>query len=178
MPAWKEVAMTVSASATSIRSAALAIFLTTACSCTQLPRTHSNNSTQGELPSSSCGLSTTSVEFKSGHPRTNESLASALASRSFDLKALVRDKQIIENNPHLKFDVIGYTDYNECNAVACKDLSAARAELVYRWLISRGISPKSLNPPNGRGSVMPLDIGETAEGRARNRRVEILQSVD
>jgi len=120
----------------------------------------------------------TSVEFKPGHPRSDESLASAVANRSFDLKALKRDKKIIKNYPHLKFDVIGYTDHHECTGVECKNLSAVRAKLVYQWLISRGVSAESLNPPAGRGSVMPLDIGETEEGRTRNRRVEISLSND
>ena len=53
------------------------------------------------------------------------------------------------------------------------ELSKRRAEAVGKYLISKGIDPKRLSY-KGYGSRYPIDSNETAEGRARNRRVEFI----
>lgn len=55
------------------------------------------------------------------------------------------------------------------------DLSAKRATSVMRILIAGGVSPKRLHAV-GRADTAPVADNATAEGRARNRRTEIVLS--
>ncbi|MBO0662956.1 peptidoglycan -binding protein [Jiella sp. MQZ9-1] len=50
-------------------------------------------------------------------------------------------------------------------------LSTARADAVVRFLISRGVPPNRL-AATGFGEYQPLDDADTADARARNRRIE------
>jgi len=52
------------------------------------------------------------------------------------------------------------------------DLSAARANSVVRYLVSRGASPNRLVSA-GFGEFQPLDTADTQEARNRNRRIEL-----
>jgi chemotaxis protein MotB len=52
------------------------------------------------------------------------------------------------------------------------ELSAARAISVARYLMGKGVSPQRL-AATGFGEFQPIDIGETAEAFARNRRLEL-----
>ncbi|MGB2437353.1 MAG: OmpA family protein, partial [Candidatus Puniceispirillales bacterium] len=51
------------------------------------------------------------------------------------------------------------------------ELSTARALSVVRYLIKSGIDPKRL-AANGYGEFQPIDLSDTAEARAKNRRIE------
>lgn len=62
-------------------------------------------------------------------------------------------------------DNVGGMDYNI-------DLSFRRARSVKNWLVSRGARP-SLISINGYGYSRPIADNATAEGRRRNRRVEV-----
>jgi chemotaxis protein MotB len=53
------------------------------------------------------------------------------------------------------------------------ELSAARASTVVRFLISHGVDPQRLSA-TGFADLHPIASNETAAGRARNRRVEIV----
>ncbi|MCS6858314.1 MAG: OmpA family protein, partial [Sandaracinaceae bacterium] len=53
------------------------------------------------------------------------------------------------------------------------ELSAARAVAVVRFLIENGISPGRLSAV-GHADTQPADTNETPEGRAHNRRIEIV----
>jgi len=52
-------------------------------------------------------------------------------------------------------------------------LSQKRAENVAQFMIAQGVSP-SLISTQGFGDADPVASNDTAEGRARNRRVEIV----
>lgn len=52
------------------------------------------------------------------------------------------------------------------------ELSSARAIAVVKYLVSRGVSPARL-AATGFGEFQPLDLGETSEALARNRRIEL-----
>ncbi|MCA0424553.1 MAG: peptidoglycan -binding protein [Proteobacteria bacterium] len=52
------------------------------------------------------------------------------------------------------------------------ELSSARAIAVVKYLVSRGVSPSRL-AATGFGEYQPLDLGETPEALARNRRIEL-----
>lgn len=53
------------------------------------------------------------------------------------------------------------------------ELSTARASMVVRFLIARGVHAPRLSA-SGYADLRPLDSNATAQGRARNRRVEIV----
>jgi len=52
------------------------------------------------------------------------------------------------------------------------ELSAARATTVVRFLQSAGVAPERLTA-SGRGEFSPVASNDDAEGRRKNRRIEI-----
>jgi OmpA-OmpF porin, OOP family len=62
-------------------------------------------------------------------------------------------------------DSIGTAAYNQ-------KLSVRRAEAVKAYLVSKGIEPNRIYT-EGKGKTQPIADNRTAEGRAKNRRVEI-----
>jgi outer membrane protein OmpA-like peptidoglycan-associated protein len=79
----------------------------------------------------------------------------------------------LANMPEVRLEVQGHTD-NVGSAAKNKKLSAARAESVVQYLVSKGIAKERLRP-FGYGSEKPMGDNKTAEGRAVNRRVELLR---
>ena len=73
----------------------------------------------------------------------------------------------------------GHTDNKPINTVQFKDnwdLSVIRATSVVRILIKNyNVNPLQIQP-SGRGEYMPVDDNETAEGRSKNRRTEIIMA--
>lgn len=78
---------------------------------------------------------------------------------------------ILKKNPTLRVNAVGYTDstgeysYN-------KSLSQFRANIVKSYLIGKGVLPEQVTAI-GKGPEDPLKPNATANGRKRNRRVEI-----
>lgn len=73
-------------------------------------------------------------------------------------------------NETVKAEIIGHTDSNGSTAHNQK-LSEARAQSVRQYLIGKGVSAERLTA-YGKGDTQPIASNETAEGLARNRRVE------
>ena len=71
----------------------------------------------------------------------------------------------------IKVQVGGHTD-NTGSAAVNKRLSAARAEAVRQYLISKGVAAERLTA-RGFGPSKPIASNKTAAGRAQNRRVEL-----
>ncbi len=67
--------------------------------------------------------------------------------------------------------IIGHTDSTGSDAVN-DQLSLARADSVRNYLSARGVNPQRIRI-EGRGKREPIASNDTADGRARNRRVEI-----
>ena len=97
-------------------------------------------------------------------------------------KSIIRpeSKPIIEQiagmmntNPDLKLSVEGHTD-NAGNAVSNKTLSEERAKSVVAAIVEKGIAPERLSP-SGYGQDKPIADNTTEEGRAKNRRVELVR---
>jgi OOP family OmpA-OmpF porin len=92
-----------------------------------------------------------------------------LEKRSFPVLDELAD--LLEKHPELTIRIEGHTD-----SVGAKKynrrLSRKRAESVRAYLASKGIFPSRMTAV-GHGKDRPLASNATAEGRGRNRRVEI-----
>jgi outer membrane protein OmpA-like peptidoglycan-associated protein len=79
---------------------------------------------------------------------------------------------LTQQDPESKIVVEGHTD-SQGTAAANQDLSQRRAESVRSYLLSRGIAADRLSAA-GFGPSRPIADNASAEGRANNRRVEIV----
>lgn len=104
-----------------------------------------------------------SVLFPSG----NDQL-SPLARQSLDRVASVLTDQPAEK----AITVEGYTDSRGADNFN-QELSQRRAEAVRGYLVTRGVPTERIQAA-GRGEASPIATNDTAEGRATNRRVEIV----
>jgi len=77
----------------------------------------------------------------------------------------------LSSEPNMQVRVVGHTDSTGSDAIN-EPLSLRRAESVRGYLEDRGIRPQRIEAA-GRGSREPVASNESAESRARNRRVEI-----
>jgi outer membrane protein OmpA-like peptidoglycan-associated protein len=81
---------------------------------------------------------------------------------------------IVASYPDLRFNVEGHTD-STGNAAMNQELSLKRAMTVRDYLIAQGV-PASKIDVAGLGLSAPVGDNTTSDGRARNRRVEIVVS--
>lgn len=81
--------------------------------------------------------------------------------------------KLLHNDPSLNLTVEGHTDNVGASAYN-KELSEARARSVVNALTAAGIAPSRLNA-EGFGQEKPIADNSTDEGRARNRRVELVR---
>lgn len=79
---------------------------------------------------------------------------------------------LTEQNPDSKMIVEGHTD-SQGSAASNQDLSQRRAQSVRDYLVSRGIAADRITA-QGVGPTRPIADNASAEGRANNRRVEII----
>ncbi len=86
--------------------------------------------------------------------------------------ALEEVVKLLKGNPSLRVWVVGHTD-NVGTAASNVSLSSARAAAVVRALVQSGIDATRLTP-HGAGPYAPVATNTTDEGRARNRRVELV----
>ena len=92
--------------------------------------------------------------------------------RSGDAAVLDEAATTLKGNPGVTVDVNGYTDaigsekYNQ-------KLSERRAASVVSYLVKAGV-PESQLTPRGFGKTNFVATNDTAEGRAQNRRVELV----
>ncbi len=97
-------------------------------------------------------------------------------------KSMIRDEskpiiqqivQMMKSNPELKLNVEGHTD-NVGTPAANKTLSEARAKSVVSAIVGQGIAADRLSPV-GHGQDKPIADNSTEEGKAKNRRVELVK---
>ncbi|SLN52240.1 putative lipoprotein YiaD precursor [Aquimixticola soesokkakensis] len=86
-----------------------------------------------------------------------------------DLRSLAYNLQDYSNTT---VDIIGHTD-NTGSASYNQDLSARRAAAVSTILTANGVTPNRIRS-YGRGEDQPVATNLTEEGKAQNRRVEIV----
>lgn len=77
---------------------------------------------------------------------------------------------VLRELPGRRFEVIGHTDGLGSRSTNVA-LSLARAESVRVYLARKGMA-ENLFAPSGVGPDRPVSSNDTAEGRARNRRIE------
>ena len=92
-------------------------------------------------------------------------------------KAVEQLARVLKNNPDIEVLIEGHTDnvpYQSNGAIKDNwDLSTKRATAIVRILTNKGVSPKRVTAA-GRGSFFPVASNATKEGRAKNRRIEII----
>lgn len=102
------------------------------------------------------------VQFATGAATLNDGAREALA----------RFSGIVGVYPSMKFQVEGHTD-SVGSYASNQDLSLRRALTVRDYLIAQGVAASSIDA-KGLGPDQPVADNATADGRARNRRVEIV----
>jgi len=108
------------------------------------------------------------VTFESGI--LFETNSSTLNSSSQD--ALTKFAQSLQNNPETNIAISGHTDNTGSDAIN-QPLSERRAESVSNFLVGKGVA-RSRMTTVGNGSNQPVADNTSAEGRSKNRRVEIV----
>jgi len=96
---------------------------------------------------------------------------------SFEFDSRSRQKlerlaRLLTMVPDMKLDINAYTD-NIGTAEANARLSEKRANRIRDFLVTNGIATDRIRP-NGKGELNPAASNQTAEGRAKNRRIEIV----
>jgi OOP family OmpA-OmpF porin len=81
--------------------------------------------------------------------------------------------QLMKDNPNLKISIEGHTD-NVGSASANQTLSEKRAKAVMDALVAKGIDKSRLSF-KGWGASKPIGDNNTEDGKAKNRRVEIVK---
>jgi outer membrane protein OmpA-like peptidoglycan-associated protein len=81
--------------------------------------------------------------------------------------------KLLQQNPDLKLRVEGHTD-SQGNAAANQSLSEKRAQAVVAWLTAHGVEAGRLTA-KGLGQTKPVEDNSTEDGRAKNRRVELVK---
>src|SRR5699024_5159465 len=81
--------------------------------------------------------------------------------------------KMMKENSELNFEISGHTD-NDGSAELNNKLAKERADAVKAQMVKMGVEPSRLFT-KGFGSQKPVEDNDTAENKARNRRVEFLK---
>jgi outer membrane protein OmpA-like peptidoglycan-associated protein len=104
-----------------------------------------------------------SIEFSTGSA-TIESVSYKDLEKIYNLLIQAEDA---------KLRIVGHTD-NIGNPSSNKILSRSRANSVVEYLESRGIPSSRIQEIDGKGDAQPIASNSTAQGRAKNRRCQIV----
>ncbi len=132
------------------------------------------------------GMSLTIIDrgqqFESGSKKPSEKTLKAFAevAEKYHTLAVDKQEQSVEiaqfRNKQMRVLLIGHTDDTGSSALNA-DLSEGRAQAVAEIFAKHGFSKDQLFY-QGAGEVFPIASNSTEEGRARNRRVEIVDLSD
>lgn len=99
------------------------------------------------------------------------------ATNKYDLNTAAKNNladfaKVLKEYNDADVAIFGHTDSTGNDAIN-NPLSVNRANSVAGYLISLGVSPSQIKNVEGFGSKEPVADNATAEGRAKNRRVEV-----
>lgn len=83
---------------------------------------------------------------------------------------------VLSKNPDINVLIEGHTDnvpYSGATVLDNWDLSVKRATAIVRILQNKGVNPKQITAA-GRSEYINVDTNATSEGKAKNRRIEII----
>jgi chemotaxis protein MotB len=110
----------------------------------------------------------------------SEKLLFASGSAEIDVKgkeALRKLAEVLAKNPDIQITVEGHTDNAELKSTSYPrnnwDLSVLRSTTIIRVLTEGKIDPERITAA-GRGQYFPMADNKTKDGRAKNRRTEII----
>lgn len=123
-----------------------------------------------------------SVEVKNGKVYVSLSDKLLFPSGSAKLnedgkEAIGKVGKVLQQNPKINIEVVGHTDSIPINTAKYGDnweLSTARATTITRLLTDDHNIPGSRLTASGMSKYQPVATNETKEGRAKNRRTEII----
>lgn len=95
---------------------------------------------------------------------------SVIKPESQDL--ILKAAELLKRSPVPRISAEGHTDFVG-NSATNKVLSIARAQAVVEALVKLGVDPKRLSV-TGYGQERPIGDNKTEEGRAKNRRIELV----
>jgi len=91
--------------------------------------------------------------------------------------AVVQLAKVLKQNSDIEVLIEGHTDnvpYGGNNSIADNwDLSTKRATAIVRILVNNKVAPKRITAA-GRGKYLPIDTNATTNGKAKNRRIEVI----
>jgi OmpA-OmpF porin, OOP family len=93
--------------------------------------------------------------------------------KSDSQKTIDQIAQMLKDNPSLKVSIEGHTD-NAGNATSNQSLSENRAKAVMNAVVAKGTDKARLTS-KGWGQTKPVADNATEDGKAKNRRVEIVK---
>ncbi|NCT67381.1 MAG: OmpA family protein [Rhodanobacteraceae bacterium] len=128
-----------------------------------------------EVPPQKVVIDLRGVNFKFDRPKTGEhNIEPTLQVPSADSIAILDQAvDVLKRNPEVKVELDGHTDSVGTNEYNQK-LSERRAQIVYDYLTAHGIPASQITGVKGFGEDRPIDTNATKEGRARNRRTEMV----
>ena len=91
-------------------------------------------------------------------------------------KAVEQLATVLSNNSDINVLIEGHTDndpYKWNTVLDNWDLSVKRATAIVRILKNKGVNPTQITAA-GRSEFVPVDTNKTKEGKAKNRRIEII----
>jgi outer membrane protein OmpA-like peptidoglycan-associated protein len=132
----------------------------------------------GSLASKGClrgkyrGVDVTDEALRLSEPVAFEGETERLLPESHALLDTVA--QVLTDNPNMTLEVQGHTD-SRGEPESNLRLSQARAETVTKYLQGRGVAAARLTA-KGYGETRPIESNRTSQGRAINRRVELVRT--
>jgi OmpA-OmpF porin, OOP family len=100
---------------------------------------------------------------------TFETSKTTIRTPSFPM--LNKVAELLKNKKNMVIEISGHTD-DVGETMANQKLSEGRAIAVKNYLISKGVKPTQITAV-GFGKTKPIADNKTAEGKAKNRRIEI-----
>jgi chemotaxis protein MotB len=91
-------------------------------------------------------------------------------------QALQKVADVLKKNPDIGITIEGHTDNVPISTSCMKDnwdLSVLRATSITRIITDAGVDPKQIIA-SGRGEYFPVASNSTSDGKAKNRRSEII----